>query len=81
MRSESNLVMELWELVRDQLPAARRQDIATAMLTAFQDFGFDSNDLKDIVDEDAFLTKSFYDVFDEELFDESEDYYDESYED
>jgi hypothetical protein len=76
MKSESKLFVELWEIVRDQLPAARRADTAFSMLQAFEEHGYDSRDLADIVDEDPVLARAFNTVFDEgeEEADETSEY-------
>lgn len=73
MKAESKLFVELWETVRDQLPAGRRADTAFAMLQAFEDFGFESRDLADIVDEDPILDRAFKNLFDEEAESGDED--------
>lgn len=67
MRSESKLALEIWDLVRDQIAPARRQEIAAALLQAFEEFGFEDRDLQDVVDEDAHLTRAFYEVFEYDL--------------
>jgi hypothetical protein len=65
MKSESNLVIEIWEQVRDSLPAARRQDIAVGILKAFTEFGFQQEDFDDIIDEDDVLTAAYNEFFNE----------------
>lgn len=76
MNNESNLVLEIWELVRDQLPAARRVDIASGVLRAFVEFGMEQGDLGDLVDEDPYLARAFYEVFEDEI-EEADDFSDE----
>lgn len=73
MTSENTLVLEIWELVRDQLPAARRLETAAALLRAFEEYGFDERDLSEIVEEDAYLAKAYYEVFDVDQEDEDDD--------
>ncbi len=65
IKSESNLVIEIWEQVRDSLPAARRTEIAGGIIRAFIDFGFEQEDLHDIIDEDDNLTAAYNEVFHE----------------
>ncbi len=74
IKSEANLIVEVWELVRDSLPAGRRQEIAVGMLRSFVEFGFEKEDIADIIDEDDVLSNAFTEVFDEgEEYDEVED--------
>lgn len=74
MTNESNLVFQVWELVRDQLPAARRYDVAVGMFRSFAEYGFEKRELQDILDEDPSLTRAFNDAFDDE--DEDDEDYD-----
>lgn len=66
MKSESQLVIELWDLVRDQIQPARRLETATSFLRAFEEFGMDERDLQDVLDEDPYLTRAYREVFDVE---------------
>jgi hypothetical protein len=65
MKSESNLVIEIWEQIRDALPAARRNDIAVGIIKSFCDFGFEKEDFSDIIDEDDVLTAAYNEFFNE----------------
>jgi hypothetical protein len=75
IKSEANLVVEIWEHVRDSLPAGRRLEIAVGMLRSFVEFGFEKEDVADIIDEDDILSNAFNEVFDEgdEDYNDSED--------
>lgn len=81
MKSESNLVFEVWDLVRDSIPPARRNDVAITMLRHFEEYGFEADDLHDILDEDDNLTVAFRMVFgseaDEEVAEREFDTYEE----
>lgn len=74
MSSESQLVLDVWEAVRDHLPHGKRPAIAEDLLYAFSEFGFEAGDLASIVDEDPDLTTAYEEVFpgleDEEEADE-----------
>lgn len=63
MSSEAELVMGVWEAVRDTLPHNKRVDIAKDLLVAFADFGFEAAELVSIADEDPDLNEAFDDVF------------------
>ena len=76
MNSESKLIVELWDLVRDHVPASRRTEIAISFLRCFEEFGFDSRDMQDIVDEDAVLNRAYADLYEEE---EEESYGEDDY--
>lgn len=76
MSSEAELVIDVWEAVRDHLPASKRADIARDILYVFADFGFTAVDLAEIVEEDPDLTAAYEEVFEpddsEEDFEENE---------
>lgn len=78
MKVESSFIFEIWEAVRDFVPAARRTETAVSILRSCEEFGLESNDLVDILDEDDALTAAFKIVFGLE---EDEDEDDERYED
>ena len=76
MRRESMMVVELWDLVRDNVPASHRLETAISFLKVFEEYGYDSKDMQDITDEDPYLKKAYDDLYGEE--EEEEDYgYDE----
>jgi len=72
MKNESNLVLEVWDMVRDHIPVAKRLEIAIGVVRAFEEYGMDSKDLADITDEEPYLTRAYLEVFDEEV--DEEDY-------
>lgn len=65
MRSETQLIVEIWDLVRDTLPVARRLETAIQMLRAFEEFGFEPETLADLEDEDVYLARAYEDLYDE----------------
>jgi hypothetical protein len=77
MNSECQLVLEIWELVRDHVAPARRLEIAAGLLRAVAEYGFEAKDLYDIIDEDSMLAKAFAETFDEEIDEEDEENFDE----
>jgi hypothetical protein len=74
MNSESKVVAEIWDLVRDTIPSARRLEIAIALLRSFEEYGFDSRDMQDIVDEDVYLNRAYSDLYGDESDDDDEGY-------
>ncbi len=75
MSSEAELVIDIWENIRDHLPASKRFDFARDLIYAFAEYGFSAVDLADIVDEDPDLCAAYENVFEvepdeEEFFDE-----------
>lgn len=72
MKTESQLIIEIWDLVRDQIQPARRLETAVGIIRACEEAGFDERDLEDVLDEDAYLTRAYRDVFDAE--EDSDDY-------
>lgn len=72
MKHESQLISELWELVRDHIPTSQKLDTAIQFLRTFEDHGTDSADMADIVDEDRYLARAYDDLYGEEAEEESE---------
>ena len=70
MRSESNLVYELWEIMREHVPAPRRVDTAMSLIRSFIDFGFEKEDFADATEECEVLRSAYNLVFEA---DEDED--------
>jgi hypothetical protein len=77
MKDESKVVVELWDLVRDHLPSSQKLDIAIGFLRVFEEFGFDSRDMQDVVDEDRTLARAYNDLYEieEEEEEDDSDYY------
>jgi hypothetical protein len=76
MKSESKLLIELWDTIRDQIQPARRLEVATSFVQCFEDYGMDERDLQDVLDEDPYLTRAYREVFDiEESHDDEEEEY------
>jgi hypothetical protein len=72
LSSEAELVVSIWDTVRDILPHNKRAEVAKDLLFAFADFGFESADLVSIADEDPDLSEAFDEVFPPPEFDEEE---------
>lgn len=74
MNSDAALILEIWELVREGLPPARRNDVALGILKAFEEYGFDHSALAEAGEEDTTLGKAFKEGIREEWeADESDD--------
>jgi hypothetical protein len=63
MSSEAELVLSVWEAVREVVPHTKRSDLCKRIIYAFAEFGFDADDLESIIDEDADLTEAYEEVF------------------
>lgn len=63
MKSESNITIQVWELMREYIPPARRPEISISLLRCLEEFGFEAEDLSDILDEDDHLTAAYRSVF------------------
>jgi hypothetical protein len=72
MSSEAELVISVWEAVRDTVPHNKRGDIAKDLLYAFAEFGFEPAELVSIADEDPDLSEAFEEVFPPPEYDEDE---------
>lgn len=73
MNSESKAIAEIWDLVRDHIPSSRRLEIAIAILRSFEEYGFDSRDMQDILDEDVYLSRAFADLYGDDEEEEDEE--------
>lgn len=62
MSSESELVLAVWEAVRDNLPYAKRSEIAKDVMYAFAEW-FDADELATVVDEDPDLRDAYEEVY------------------
>lgn len=74
MSSESELVINLWDVIRENVPNSKKADMAVEVIRLFADYGFESDDLEDIVDEDIHLTEAYKLIYenDEEEYDDEE---------
>jgi len=77
MNSESKVIAEIWDLVRDSLPSSRRLEIAIAILRSFEEYGFDSRDMQDILDEDVYLSRAYADLYGDDEEEDEDGYGDE----
>jgi len=75
MKQESMMIVELWDLVRDSIPASQRLDVAISFLKTFEEYGFDSKDMQDITDEDLYLKRAYDDLYHEDDEEEEDDDY------
>ena len=71
MSNEAQVILDVWEAVRDHIPHAKRTAIAQDVLMAFSEYGFEGGDCATIVDEDPDLAAAFEEVFLE--FEEEDD--------
>ena len=73
MSSEAELVLSIWEAVREVVPHTKRADLCKQIVYAFAEFGFDGDDLESIMDEDAELSEAYQEVFVDDEIDEDEE--------
>ena len=63
MSNEAQVILDVWEAVRDHIPHAKRSAIAQDVLIAFSEYGFDAADCASIVDEDPDLAAAYEEVY------------------
>jgi hypothetical protein len=63
MSSEAQVILDVWDAVRDHIAHAKRPAIAQDLLIAFAEYGFEGADISTIVDEDPDLAAAFEEVF------------------
>lgn len=63
MRDDNDMIVEVWEVIRDVVPAAKREDAALRLLKVFEENGFDINEIEG---EDSILDEALILLRDEE---------------
>lgn len=63
MRDDNDMIVEIWEVIRDVVPAAKREDAALRLLKVFEENGFDINEIEG---EDSILDEALLLLRDEE---------------
>lgn len=64
MSAEAQLLIDVWEAVRDHLPARQRAAVALDIVNAMAEFGFEASDLASAEDEDHDIGDAYREVFD-----------------
>lgn len=73
MSSEAQLILDVWEVVRDNVPHTKRPGMAEELLTCFAEYGFEAVDVASIADEDPELEAAYASVYADDLEDEEEE--------
>jgi hypothetical protein len=63
MRDDNEIIVEVWEVIRDVVPVAKREDAALRLLKVFEENGFDINEIEG---EDSILDEALILLRDEE---------------
>ena len=71
-QNEIRLLLDLWTLIKDLLPAQKRETVAEQFLQIFEDNGYDLEHAPEITDEDPYLNKAYNLLYDTE--EDEEDY-------
>ncbi len=80
MNSEARLISEIWETVRDLIPAPKRSEIAQQHLRAFEEYGFDPEDMADLIGEDKYLEEAYKTLYEEDVEEAADEYDEDGYE-
>jgi len=70
--SEANFVLEMWETIKEAVPAAKRQEVADRYVSILIDHGWDLEAL-DILGEDRYLDEALRDHYGYDDEDDSDD--------
>jgi hypothetical protein len=70
MEIDAKTVADLWETIKEYVPAAKREELAVAFLTVFQDNDVDIEDIEELKDVDDDLDSALSELFDDELDEE-----------
>lgn len=70
----ASLIIELWDIVRENIPNAKRGEVAYGIVRAFEEFGYEGKDISDICDEDKHLAQAYIDIYDidDDFFEDDE---------
>ncbi len=63
MTNESQLLLLIWEAVRDNVKADKRLEIASQIVRAFEDAGFDPGDLGEAAEEDRIIDQAYRELY------------------
>ncbi|AUZ94897.1 hypothetical protein FDI40_gp093 [Agrobacterium phage Atu_ph07] len=75
MNEYSELVLNVWELVKDSVSASKREDVANKLVKVFSNAGADLEEVaSDLHGEDAILDRILADYREEPEMDEEEEY-------
>ncbi len=75
MTRETTFLIDIWDSVRDFIPANKRADAAIGVVRSMAEYGIEASDLAAIEDEDRDLFEAYKEVFEiEDQEDEDEDY-------
>ena len=72
MNSETQFIIDVWDVIRDNVPVTKRIDAARGIMKAALEYGFEQKDISGIVDEDADLEEAFYEIYEVDLDEEEE---------
>lgn len=75
MKSESKLILELWDHFRDHISPNKRTDVAINMLRVLEDYGIEPSKA-DLEGEDANIDEALELLHDDDDDSLDEDYYD-----
>jgi hypothetical protein len=70
---EVDLFLELWDSVKDFIPAKSRDDVAEEFLSTLVNFGVDAKELGIIAEEDRNLHNAYEAMYGQEIVDEDEE--------
>lgn len=77
MSREAQIITEVWDAIRDYIPASKRSDAAHSMVRVFADrYDADAADLSDLTTEEAELAEAYETIFGSDLEDDVEEDYD-----
>lgn len=77
MEMEAGLILELWDVVSNKIPAKERGDIAYMFLKTFQDWEVNITGMRDLREEDRYIDDAITTLEDETDEDEEDAYYEE----
>lgn len=70
MRDDNEMIVEVWEVIRDVVPPAKREDAALRLLKVFEENGFD---IGEIEGEDSILDEALHLLKDEDSDEDTEE--------
>lgn len=64
MKAGAAIIIQIFDIVKDNLPNSKRAEVALGIVRAFEEYGFESSEISEIADEDKHLAQAYIDIYD-----------------
>lgn len=63
METNGAVVLEIWELIVEHLPSAKREEVANKVVKIFSDYGVEQADFESVKGEDSHLDAAIDNIY------------------